>query len=101
MKKVWENRFIKNKTAIIYNGAEKNYIPRNFTKDEKPTLISVEGNICSAFNSINLIKCLNDYEYEIYGEIDDPDYLENYLTLKTFKIKGVVKRDIIKNVLKK
>ena len=101
VKKVWENRFIKNKTVIIYNGAEKNYIPRNFTKDEKPTLISVEGNICSAFNSINLIKCLNDYEYEIYGEIDDPDYLEKLSHFKNVKIKGVVKRDIIKNVLKK
>ena len=91
-----EKQVYKNKTAIIYNGAEKNYIPRNFTKDEKPTLISVEGNICSAFNSINLIKCLNDYEYEIYGEIDDPDYLEKLSHFKNVKIKGVVKRDIIK-----
>ena len=101
VRQLWENKLVKNKTVIIYNGSEKNYIYRNFSKDEKPTLISVEGNICSAFNSINLIKCLSDYDYEIYGEIDNNNYINELSYFKNVKIKGVVKRDAIKEILKK
>ena len=52
------------------------------------SLISVEGNICSAFNSINLIKCLGDYDYEIY-EVDNINYARELQNFKMLKLKGL------------
>ena len=101
VKNLWTNKFFKNKSIIIYNGAERNYTSRKFLDIEKPTLISVEGNICSAFNSLNLIKCLSGYDYEIYGEIDDESYAEKLKHLNNVRIKGIVSRDKIKETFKK
>ena len=101
VKDIWTNKFFKNKSVIIYNGAERNYTSRKFLDIEKPTLISVEGNICSAFNSLNLIKCLSGYDYEIYGEIDDESYAEKLKHLNNVRIKGIVSRDKIKETFKK
>ena len=101
VKNLWFNKSFKSKSVIIYNGAEENYTERKFTKNDKPTLISVEGNICSAFNSLNLIKCLRDYDYEIYGEVDNINYATELQNFKNVKIKGVVSRDEIKDIFKK
>lgn len=101
VKNLWFNKSFKSKSVIIYNGAEENYTERKFKKNDKPTLISVEGNICSAFNSINLIKCLGDYDYEIYGEVDNINYARELQNFKNVKIKGVVSRAEIKDILKK
>lgn len=101
VKNLWTHDHLKNKSVVIYNGAEKNFTLRNFSEDERPTLISIEGNLCSAFNSLELIKCFKDYEFEIYGEIDQDTYLEQLSKYKNVKIKGIVSREKIKEILGK
>ena len=48
-----------------------------------------------------MIKCLRDYDYEIYGEVDNINYATELQNFKNVKIKGVVSRDEIKDIFKK
>ena len=48
-----------------------------------------------------MIKCLGDYDYEIYGEVDNINYARELQNFKNVKIKGIVSRDEIKDIFKK
>lgn len=99
VEKLWVNRFIKNKTTVIYNGSANNFQKREYENLE-PTLLSVEGNIDSAFKSKKIIISNNKYNHEIYGEISDNLKKEIEKNVNV-KVNGIVSREKILEILKK
>ncbi len=101
VKKTWYKKIFKNKSVIIYNASNPCYKKRNFSKKVKPTLISVEGSIDSAFNSKKLINCVDkNYKYEIYGRVSK-NFKDQFSKKKNIIFHGEVSRIEIKKILKK
>ena len=100
IKKCWSHNLIKNKTAIIYNGSNFNYVSRPFGKDVKPTLISIEGNFDTAFRSEKIIRLIKDYKYEIYGDLTS-ELKKIFEQNSNVTVYGIKDRTYIKSILEK
>ena len=101
VRKDWGKVFFNKKSIVIYNGAKSNFKIRNFTNKKKPTLISVEGSIDSAFNADKVISCIGkNYRYEIYGKVSK-NFKEKFKKLKNIIFYGQVPRSKISEILKK
>ncbi len=101
VKKVWCKKIFENKSVIIYNASNPCYKKRNFSKNVKPILISVEGSIDSAFNSKKLINCVDkNYKHEIYGRVSK-NFKNQFSKKKNVIFHGEVPRVEINKILQK
>ena len=101
IKRNWNMKIFNEKSVIIYNASKPNFKKRNFKKNIRPTLISVEGSIDGALNSNRLINSINEnYIYEIYGDVSKNFKLQ-FQNKKKLKFFGKVSREQIKKILKK
>lgn len=101
IKNDWNLKFLNNKSIIIYNGSKPNYQKRDFSSKIKPTLISVEGSIDSAFKSENIISDIGkNYEYELYGKVSK-NFKEKFKNFRNIKFYGQVPRSKIQKILKR
>lgn len=101
IKRNWNFKNLNKKSVIIYNASKPAYKKRQFNSKKKPILISVEGNLDTAFNARNIIKCINEkYQYEIYGEVTK-NFRSEFKKWKNITFHNTVSRDEILKILKK
>ena len=99
IKKDWNKIFLKKKSVIIYNGAKPSFQLRNFSKETKPILISIEGSVDAAFQSEKIIDYIGkNYKYEIYGKVSDV-LKKKFRRFKNIIFYGTLQRSNIQKIL--
>ena len=101
IKKDWNQSLFGKKSVVIYNGSRPCFKKRIFKKITKPILISVEGNIDSAFKSDKIISYIGkNYRYELYGKVSKK-LKSKFNKIDNIIFHGQVSRASIQKILNK